>query len=570
MKKGILVVALMALVLGSLGAALSSEGPGLTEAQRIQLIERAERVLTDGLFARSVRTRTAAAWALGRVPSSEAPSLLIQALSEERSWSVRVAAARALAALQTPSAVFELALALREAPDELTRRAFRDALIAIGEPSVPALIGLLQDPADAVRRSAAWALGRIGSAEALPPLVRALDPRLEGSPAVRRQAAQSLGELGSPEAVPALLDALASDPDPMVRLLIVGALGTLGDPRALSPLSEILLQGDDFLLRAEAALALGKLRGAEAESLPVLFAALERETRGLVRSALALGLGETRRPEAVPALIDLLLGEAEPESVQRSAASGLATIGSPEALGMLREALAAPRGEVRLAAAFALGAAGDPSALAELTAAALQDPDPEDRARAAQLLGSLGDPTAVEPLARVLRGDRYASVRRIVAEALAALGERTAVPALIEALRQDSSRTVRAAAAEALGALGDPRAVSALREALETAPEAGPILEDAFAGRLARALAGLGQVSLPTLTELLEAESETVRRAAAYGLELLARRAAEQNNSALAEGLAEALPLLHEKLLTDRIGPEQIDAACALWAILQL
>lgn len=576
MKKGMVPAALTALVLGiwAVGGGSSNGGLGLSDAQRTQLSELAQRVLTDGIQARSPSVRVAAAWAWGRVPSpaSEAIPLLLQALREERSWRVRVAAAHALGSLQAASAALDLAEALRQAPDEITRRAFRDALIELGEPAVSAVTDLLGDPAEGVRRAAASALGRIGSPAALPALMRTLNPRYEGAPRVRQQAAQALGEIRSPEAVPALLEALASDPHGTVRLVAVGALGRIGDPRAAPALLDAL-KGEDFLLRAEAALALGRLQGRERESLQALLDRLAGEENGLVRSALALGLGETRRPEAVPALVDLLQGP-EPESVRRSAAWGLAQIATPEAEKALEWALASPQGEVRQAAAFALGAAGNPAAAPILRRTALDDPDPEDRARAAQLLGSLGSAAAVEPLTQLLRDDRYPSVRRVAAQALASLGQRAAVPALLEALIDDPDLTVRAAAAEALGVLGDPRAIPVLTEALATAPQppSGPLLEDAFAGRLAQALARLGPASLPTLKALLEGGNETARRAAAFGLELLARRAADLGDPALVEGLAEVLPLLHEKLLEGRVRLrlEQIDAARALWVILKL
>ncbi|GEM_PF-2197464 len=592
MKRGTVVAALLALVLGGLAIGSTSGGLNLSDSQRIQLVELAHRVLADGLQARTTSVRAAAAWALGRVSEpAEDISLLLRALREERAWSVKAAAAAALARRGAAEAAYDIAEALRQAPDELTRRAFRDALIALGAPAVPVLEDLLRDPEDGVRRAAALALGRIGSPEALPALLGALDPRYEGASRVRHQAAQALGELGLPEAVPALLETLAADPEGIVRQAAIGALGQIGDPRAAPALRASLEMEKDMLLRAEAALALGRLRGDDMENtnarVEALLQALQREEEPLVRAAIALGLGEARPRGAVPALVALLHGR-EPESVRRSAAWALARIATPEARSALREALSADP-EIRLAAAFALGGAGDPAAVPALRGAALDDPDPEDRARAAQLLGSLSDPTAAEALVQLLRSDRYASVRRAAAEALGALGDADAaavplaLPALVAALETDRDRSVRAAAAAALGELGDPQAVPALKRALETVgAEAGagagedsaPVLEGTLAGALAEALARLGSASLPALGELLEAEGETARRAAAYGLERLARSAASAERDGddpdLVAGLSELLPLLHEKLLAERVGLEQINAAGALWAILQL
>jgi HEAT repeat protein len=106
-----------------------------------------------------------------------------------------------------------------------------------------------------VRVSAVRQLGVLRAPEALGVLVDRLrnDPEL----VVRAGAAIALGKIGSDEAVPHLLAAL-DDPAPQVRWRSTLALGRIGDRRATSTLLE-LLRSDDRSLRACAADALGRL-----------------------------------------------------------------------------------------------------------------------------------------------------------------------------------------------------------------------------------------------------------------------------------------------------------------------
>ena len=98
----------------------------------------------------------------------------------------------------------------------------------------------------------------------------------------------------------------------------------------------------------------------------------------------------------------------------------------------------------RLVEAF--GAAGAPAVPALIQA--LGDSGWEVRRAAAWALGAIGDPRAVPALIKAL-GDRSEDVRRAAAEALGKLGDPQAVPALTERL-QDESGDVRKAAQAAI------------------------------------------------------------------------------------------------------------------------
>ena len=102
------------------------------------------------------------------------------------------------------------------------------ALIPIGEPAVPGLAALLENPDASIRARAAttlWGMGikAAGATEALAKTLR--DATLE----VRRSAAMALGAIGPPAApaVPALIASL-KDPDYSVRQQAAQALGAIG------------------------------------------------------------------------------------------------------------------------------------------------------------------------------------------------------------------------------------------------------------------------------------------------------------------------------------------------------
>ena len=89
-----------------------------------------------------------------------------------------------------------------------------NAAFALGElgskEAVPQLLALLNDPHERVRKSGAKALGMIGAREAVAPLIQALNH--DTSLIVRKSAIRSLGQIGGPQAMQAV-EAAASDPD---------------------------------------------------------------------------------------------------------------------------------------------------------------------------------------------------------------------------------------------------------------------------------------------------------------------------------------------------------------------
>jgi HEAT repeat protein len=89
-----------------------------------------------------------------------------------------------------------------------------------------------------VRRNTAAALGKLGDARSVVPLIAAL---ADVDPEVRRMAADALGKLRDVRALPPLI-ATARDANGWVRSATAEALGELGDARAVAPL--IVALGD--------------------------------------------------------------------------------------------------------------------------------------------------------------------------------------------------------------------------------------------------------------------------------------------------------------------------------------
>jgi len=111
------------------------------------------------------------------------------------------------------------------------------------------VISKLKNEDVAVRRNAAWALGRIGDVDALTEALK--DETVE----VRRAAAKALGAVGDVGAVGALTEAL-KDENVEVRRTAAKALGVIGDVDALTE----ALKDETVYVRRTAAKALEKIK----------------------------------------------------------------------------------------------------------------------------------------------------------------------------------------------------------------------------------------------------------------------------------------------------------------------
>lgn len=191
------------------------------------------------------------------------------------------------------------------------------------------------------------------------------------------------------------------------------------------------------------------------------------------------------------------------KDVQMNAAMALAMMGGAAAPALIGAFSHGSR-DTRTTAAEILGSLG-PDAVGPLMGA-LADPRSDVVAGAASVLGRLGDRQAVPALVALLDGN-VNGTGIVAAEALGYLGDTESVEALIRALNGNDSE-LQSGAARALGYIGDERAVSSLIEALGS--------EDFSVRRIAiDALIGIGEPSIPYLSEALLHSERNVRSGAA-------------------------------------------------------
>lgn len=111
---------------------------------------------------------------------------------------------------------------------------------------VQGLMKALQHEDTRIWGEASGALIEIGE-PAVEPLILALK---DVNPRVRWIAAAALGEIGDARAVEPLVNAITTDPERDVRWHAVDSLGKIGDVRAIGPLTQSLKDKDSFVREA--------------------------------------------------------------------------------------------------------------------------------------------------------------------------------------------------------------------------------------------------------------------------------------------------------------------------------
>lgn len=194
---------------------------------------------------------------------------------------------------------------------ETVRIAAMDELVAMRDlRAVPRLIALLDEESLGIRTTAAYSLGKLGSAEAREPLIETLGVAEAGNHrALRRVIWVALARIGGDEVLPILASAFYS-PEEEDRRAVLRALAELRLPTANRELANVFaLRGpnDDIgLLALQLLVQQGDLLASPALR-PLLQSASPE-----VRHEAAMVLGQFGDPATLPILFDLLAEDVQP------------------------------------------------------------------------------------------------------------------------------------------------------------------------------------------------------------------------------------------------------------------
>jgi cyclophilin family peptidyl-prolyl cis-trans isomerase len=408
-------------------------------------------------------------------------------------------------------------------PPAIVQPATLKTPVVFGPPPPADLIALLRDDEARTRRRAALAVGRVGLAEGVEPVLPLLaDDDVE----VRQMAAFALGLIGHASARAALLKAL-DDPEPIVQGRAAEALGLIGDRADADAVSGIVrrnaatgalgaIEPDDLsypLAPPVEAVRLGLYALVRLGSYEALAAAaLDAKGQPISRwwpVAYALQrLGDAR---AVQTLLTLL--NTPGRYTAAFAARGLGTTKATQAAATLRGLIEQRRADpaVLVQALRALASIGDRAAMPALIKfIADRGGDANLRIEAMTTYGTLADADSVDVLIELI-ADPHPIVRGTALRTLARVDPDVFV-ATLAGLEPDRDWTVRVAEAGALGTLPGDRSLPRLSALLQDPDQR--VVPAAIAALAASRPAGVEKL----LIERLKADDFAVRAAAAAAL----------------------------------------------------
>jgi HEAT repeat protein len=210
------------------------------------------------------------------------------------------------------------------------------------KPNPELMLALLENPQPQQRMLAARAFCDMEDARAIPHLISLLT---DTCPLVRVSAAYAIGRNPSPEAVEPLINQLNRDWNGYVRKGIVWALGNCRDQRSLAPLADAL-KTDISAVRLWAASALAQMAQVGYEvavgAVPPLIEALIKDPVSAVRSNAAWSIGQLCRElpsnvvyaTALDALIQAF-AEDQDLGVREDAKASILGVGDPHGLQLI-------------------------------------------------------------------------------------------------------------------------------------------------------------------------------------------------------------------------------------------
>jgi cyclophilin family peptidyl-prolyl cis-trans isomerase/HEAT repeat protein len=401
------------------------------------------------------------------------------------------------------------------------------APVVVAPPPPPDLLRLLGDGEARVRRRAALAIGHVGLADGVQPLLGVLADR---DPEVRQMAAFALGLLGDARARDPLVTALA-DASPLVQGSAAEALGLIGDASAADAVAALVGRvvqsgalaqppADEDDVRRDtpaAACRLALYALVRLKAYPQLAAAvLEPNGQPRVRWwPVAFALQRLEDKRALPALLTLAK-DAHPYT-RAFAVKGLAALRDRTALPVLMPLLSSGERSVLIETIRAVGRLGDP-AVGETLLRLVHDAstDPHVRLESVGALGGIREsvtasvPDLHDSLLDLL-SDPSPAIRAAALRSLSAIDPDGFV-LVLSGLDPDPHWSVRAALAAVLGTLPSEVALPRLESMLTDSDQRViPSVLESLVKLKAPKAAGL-------LIDRLKADDAIVRTAAAVGL----------------------------------------------------
>jgi len=171
--------------------------------------------------------------------------VLISTLHNDAEPAVRKYAAYLLGRAQAPEAIIPLIEALGD-NDKSVREQAMFALVATGKAAVGPLTDAMKDPKWETRYRAAEALGKLADEKAVKPLLRGLHDNRDH---VRYMAAKGLAVVGDSDAVDPLI-ILLKDENPFVRTMTTRALAAIGGKKVHGAIRAALADETNEKVRA--------------------------------------------------------------------------------------------------------------------------------------------------------------------------------------------------------------------------------------------------------------------------------------------------------------------------------
>lgn len=432
--------------------------------------------LADALGHRDQRVRLAAQGELARRGASL--TLAQVAARTEASEMARIHAIWGLGQLKSIPSLLPL---LDDAGPEIRAQAAKVLGDLRAEAAAGGLIRLLGDPAPRARFFSAIAVGKLGCAESVEPLLEMVRKNADQDPFLRH--AGVMGLLGA--ARPEVLLRASKDPSKSVRLAVLLCLRRLSSPEISR-----FLDDPEASIVVEAARAIYDVPIAPA--LPALASLISRES--CPPQALGRALSANFRlgtPPHAEALATLALRPGAPEAVRIEALEDLTAWASPPVVDPV-VGLWRPMGS--------RDPSGARQALLGRIGALLEDRSEAIRVQAIRLSGSLGIDGVRDRLLALVERDPISSVRVSALAALGAMKDPRLADAL-EAALGDRDQALRKEAVRWLPESGRPDAAGLLAR-LARDGESTPLRQSAIAG-LGRLRGAEGEATLESLLDQL-------------------------------------------------------------------